>query len=142
MDTQISLFIATLKKHGSSTSKARLAVFKALLHQEPLTMAELVAKLHGIVDRASVYRNIELFESIGIVQRLQIGWKYKMELSDKFHDHHHHMSCRICGALFSIEGNSRIEQDIASIAQDQGFIIETHQLEIQGICSTCQRIVV
>src|ERR1700722_13846047 len=83
---------AALKSREYSLTAARQAVFSALLDKEPQTMQQLVAACPTI-DRASVYRTVSLFEQLGVVQRLQIGWKYKLELSDRFHHHHHHLTC-------------------------------------------------
>jgi len=138
MDTAKNLFISTLKKHKLSASKARLEVFNALLHQEPLAMSEIVTKLSGKVDRATVYRTIDILEKITVVQRLQIGWKYKIELTDSFHEHHHHIICQKCGTLVAIDGDSHIEQDISDLAKKFGFSITSHQLEIKGICKSCK----
>ncbi|MEK7152407.1 MAG: hypothetical protein AAB834_00535 [Patescibacteria group bacterium] len=71
-------FRKLLKEHGYSITQARTAVFDALLGQEPLSMQALVGRA-GQIDRASVYRAIALFERLHIVQRLNTGWKYKIE---------------------------------------------------------------
>ncbi len=84
---------------GHSLTRARLAVFRALQDKEPLAMAEVARACAGKADRASVYRAVALFEELGIVKRLQIGWKYKLELSDAFHHHHHHLTCLKCGRV-------------------------------------------
>ena len=70
-----------------SNTAARTTVFAALLDNGPVTMAELIQLCERTIDRASVYRTVTLFESIGVVQRLQIGWKYRLELSDDFQHH-------------------------------------------------------
>lgn len=137
MTTAQQTLIDTLKKNSLSVTGARQLVFNSLLHQEPLTMAEVVLALQGKVDRASVYRCIDLYEKLGIVMRLTIGWKYKIELSGDYHEHHHHMSCLSCGTLVSIEGDSHIEDDIVNIAAKHNFIIARHQVEIQGYCRNC-----
>lgn len=126
-----------LRNAGYSTTTVRVAVFDALLNQEPMTMHSLINKLQADVDRASVYRTIDLFESLDIVQRLQIGWKYKVELSDAYHEHHHHISCRDCGNVTSIKGDSHIEKAIHDLAMMYGYSSTAHQLEIQGICKNC-----
>lgn len=128
-----------LKLAGYSTTVPRKLVFDALLHQDPMQMSDIVHKLIGHVDRASVYRTIDLFESLNIVQRLHSGWKYKIELTDTFHDHHHHISCQLCGKVVDIQGDSYIENDIAQLAVTYGFKPISHQLEILGICKTCSQ---
>lgn len=103
MSWQIEAFKSLLKQNGQSVTRARLTVFKALLGQEPMGMTSLAGRTEDI-DRASVYRAVELFERLGIVQRLNTGWKYKLELSDKFNDHHHHLACFMA---FLTSGRSR-----------------------------------
>lgn len=126
-----------LRAHGQSVTKARQTVFGALQGKEPQTMSEVVSACHEI-DRASVYRTISLFESLGIVRRLQIGWKYKLELTDAFHHHHHHLSCVECGGLVSLSEDVGIENRLRQLAIQHGYTMEDHQLEIQGVCKQCQ----
>lgn len=124
---------------GYSITKARELVFVALEGQEPLSMAELVKRVDKNVDRASVYRTIKLFERLGIIQKLQIGWKYKLELSDEFHDHHHHIACIKCGSIVAVEENPQLEAAITILAKQSGFSVLTHQFELRGICKDCQQ---
>lgn len=126
-----------LRKHNQSVTQARQTVFAALQDKEPQTMSEVVVACPSI-DRASVYRTISLFESLSIVRRLQIGWKYKLELTDAFHHHHHHLSCMRCGAIVSLPENPRIETWLRQLATENGYAMEDHQLEIQGVCSRCK----
>jgi Fur family ferric uptake transcriptional regulator len=135
MQSAVERFKVLLKSHGQSLTSARMAVFSALLGQEPLAMHDLVARVPDI-DRASVYRAVALFERLGIVQRLNTGWKYKLELSDKFADHHHHMTCTQCGTTIAINENE-LEELLGRLAATYGFMPTGHQLEIQGLCRVC-----
>lgn len=130
-------FKAMLKKGGQSVTRARLAVFRALSGQEPMSMNELVARTTG-TDRASVYRAVELFERLGIVQRLNTGWKYKLELTDKFAAHHHHLTCVNCGRTMAMN-ESELESIIEELAAEHHFKPSAHQIEIQGLCESCNR---
>lgn len=127
----------TLKAHGQSVTACRQQVFAALSGQEPLSMVELVRRCPD-TNRASVYRTVALYEKLGIVLRLQTGWKYKLELSDRFHDHHHHATCLECGVSLVIPEDSALEQQFHELSNVMGFTMERHQLEIQGYCSKCQ----
>lgn len=129
----------TLKLHGQSLTTQRQTVFAALQGQEPMTMHELVS-LCTDVDRASVYRTVALFEKLGIVERLQSGWKYKLELSDAFHEHHHHATCLLCGLSFVVPEDSAIEEHLQRLASNINFQLERHQLELQGYCQACQEL--
>lgn len=132
----IESFKSLLKTSGRSVTKPRLAVFRALLGQEPLSMHQLVGKARG-VDRASVYRAVDLFKSLGIVQRLNTGWKYKLELTDKFAEHHHHLTCTNCGRTIAMN-ETELEQLIHRLAGAHNFVPSAHQIEIQGLCQNCK----
>ena len=126
-----------LKRHGYSLTVQRQIVFAALQEQEPQTMHELVRRCNAI-DRASVYRAIALFEQLGIVQRLQLGWKYKLELTDAFAHHHHHFSCVRCGSVQALPEDAVLEKRLATLARAQGVVAQDHQVEIRGLCERCK----
>lgn len=129
---------ALLKKNGASLTKPRQVVFDLLLNQEPQSMQVIVKRAEGKVDRATVYRTTELFERLGIVHRLNIGWKYKIELSDVFSEHHHHFYCTNCGRTYSLPANPMLETMINSVVSRDGFSPRGHQLEVYGLCANCQ----
>ncbi len=139
MRSETELFINVLKNNGKSLTKTRELVFEALLNKEPQTVGDLYASLRGQLDRASLYRSLELFENLGIVQRLQIGWKYKIELSDTYNPHHHHITCTSCRVTIPTREDPSIETSIEFLAHEYGFSNANHQLEIRGICSNCQK---
>ncbi|HET7827883.1 MAG TPA: Fur family transcriptional regulator [Candidatus Saccharimonadales bacterium] len=128
-----------LKANSASLTKPRKLVFDLLLNQEPQTMQVLTQRAKGKIDRATVYRIIELFERLGIVHRLNIGWKYKIELSDVFTGHHHHMYCTNCGRMFDLPDNPMLETMIDSVASKTDFSPRGHQLEIYGLCASCAK---
>lgn len=139
MSSTSDAFEKHLKNAGYSLTSARKKVFGGLESHEPQTVNELVKRLVGQVDRASVYRTIALFEKLGVVQRLQMGWKYKLELSDLFNYHHHHITCSSCGKIVPLREDVLLESAIDSVAQEYGFTTVRHQLEIQGICKDCNK---
>lgn len=134
---QIEKFKRVLTEAGQSVTKARMCTFKLLIHDKPQSMKQLIERAAGEVDRVSIYRNIELFERLGIVKKVYIGWKYKVELSDMFTSHHHHLLCLGCGRVIDIEDEQHIESFIQSVANEQGFTVRSHQFEIEGYCQTC-----
>jgi Fur family ferric uptake transcriptional regulator len=128
----------TLKQHGYSLTAARQAVFECLLDSEPRTVHDVIEACTGVADRASVYRTVSLFEELGIVHRLQLGWKYKLELSDDFSHHHHHLTCTACGNVIPLPEDIMLEAHLRRVAQQRGFDPLSHQLEIRGTCADCQ----
>ena len=136
MSSPLQQMKTTLKSRGFSITKPRSQVFAALLGNENLTMHQLVA-LCPTIDRATIYRTIELFEELGVVKRLQIGWKYRLELADSFVHHHHHMTCNGCGVVIALEEDNELERRLLSLADGLGFTAQDHQLEIRGLCRAC-----
>lgn len=133
-------FATILKQAGASLTGSRKHVFQALLTRHPVAMADLVELCKTHADRASVYRTIDLFEKLGIVQRVHVGWKYQLELGEAFNDHHHHATCRQCGAVISLHESPQLETVLNQIGEAHKFVIEHHQVEITGLCRTCNAI--
>ncbi len=137
MSATLDIFKRHLQQNGYSVTIVRTKIFEALEQKEPQTMTEIIASLTD-VDRASVYRTINLFEKLQIIHRLQMGWKYKLELSDQFHYHHHHISCSKCARVIPLKEDVAIEQALDRIAAEYNFQSLAHQIEISGICAKCR----
>ncbi|MHB1865654.1 MAG: Fur family transcriptional regulator [Candidatus Saccharimonadales bacterium] len=126
-----------LSDNGYSLTKARRVLFKLLKASEPQTVQQIQIKARGLENRVSVYRNLELFEKLGIVRRIYIGWKYKYELSDRFMAHHHHLTCLNCGMTVDIKDEKHIDDFISGVTSNFHFKPIRHQFEIEGICQNC-----
>lgn len=138
MDTAMKLFVSILRKNRQSITDQRLNIFKILATQESLTMATILSKAPDI-DRSSIYRTIALFEQLGIVDRLHFGFKHRFELSDKFRQHHHHLHCQKCGQIQPIKHDNQLEEAIATVAKQAGFLPTSHVIEVNGICINCRK---
>lgn len=134
---ELELFKKMLANGKASYTKSRELVFVALNSPEPQSMNQLLERLKGKVDKTSVYRSVELFEELGLIRRVNIGWKYKLELSDQFLDHHHHLNCLSCGKSIDIQDETHIDQFIDKISSKHNFLAKGHHFEIDGYCSDC-----
>ncbi len=131
-------FRQILTDNGYRITSARIKTFDLLLSDEPQSINQILTKANSSVDRVSIYRNVVLFEHLGIVNRIYIGWKYKLELSDDFMDHHHHLVCLKCHKVIDIGDEKHIDKFIRSIAKKSGFTPRKHIFEIDGYCADCQ----
>lgn len=125
-----------LQQHGQSLTTGRQMLVNILWEQEPMSISQILDKVGGKQDPASLYRTIKLFEKIGIVHKVTIGWKYKLELTGPFSAHHHHLSCLGCHEVIAI-ADHRIEKQLKNIAKQYHFVLQQHQLEVQGYCQGC-----
>lgn len=136
-DIEFLRFKKLLKNNGNFVTAPRMRMFGLLQHHPAVTVKKLM-KLVEKHDRSTVYRNIDLFEKLGIINRLRLGWQTKIELSDVFKHHHHHMSCVKCGKVIALRNHPAIEKEIGNLSKRAGFQPMDHQLEIRGLCKTCQ----
>lgn len=135
---ELNQFKDLLRDNGNFVTMPRLRLFGNLQSHPALTMKELI-KLTSKHDQVTVYRNIDLFEKLGVINRIRLGWNTKIELSDIFQHHHHHMSCVQCGKVWTLPEDPLIEKQIAELTRSKMFKAYDHQLEIRGVCSGCQK---
>lgn len=127
-----------LTDHGYKITSARKRVYTVLANAtQPLTSAEMINMAKDI-DKVSVYRTIELFDSLGITHRTWNGFKSKIELSDPFSPHHHHFTCRKCASVISFKSKA-IEETLTAIEKTMNLSIHSHLVELTGICGNCKK---
>lgn len=135
MDDAASKYVLILKQNGLSVTRPRKLVFEALYSFGLQTMRQLIDRCN-VSDRASIYRTVKLLESIEVVNRIPQGFKYKVELSEIFLPHHHHIACLKCGKSSDLE-QTQLEHLLESMAKTEGFKLISHKVELQGHCPRC-----
>ncbi|MEM7355222.1 MAG: transcriptional repressor [Acidobacteriota bacterium] len=97
--------------------------------QEILDLALETAPGLGI---ATVYRTVKKFLRDGVIQPVELpGAPNRYELTGL--DHHHHFCCRACDKVFDVDGCP----DRVSELAPEGFQLESHEVVLYGVCSTC-----
>lgn len=84
---------------------------------------------------ATVYRTLELFSTLAVVQKLDLGdgcQRYEL-----YSLHHHHLVCTACGKVIKIKGSLADTLDTAMNAMTD-FSILDYRLYIYGYCKDCQ----
>ena len=137
MTLEQNSFQNLLKSRGHFVTKPREHLFMTLQKHPEITVKHLISLLDE-QDQATVYRNILLFEELGIINRLRLGWHSKLELSDLFHEHHHHATCTVCGKVYALGEDPEIERNLQQLAARNNFTLESHTLEIRGRCPACR----
>lgn len=101
----------------------------------PLRIEEILragrAKVPAL-NQATVYRNVKILAEEGWLLKFihpTLGTLY--ERAGK--EHHHHFHCRICNQILEIQGCVFNEEQ----AMPEGFIAESHEIFLSGICSSC-----
>lgn len=138
MENSLAKLKQTLKESKASSTKARRDIFLCLLNLGPLSVGQLARKVPPEIDRATVYRTVELFEKLGVVNRIWHGFKNQVELSEIFTPHHHHALCQSCGRTIDIT-SSELESVLAGLGKKHKFLTISHSVELLGYCENCQK---
>jgi len=107
-------------------------------HLTPEGLHHLIQEKHPDLNTgiATVYRTLSLLEDSEMVTSLSFGAQgKKYELGAK--DHHDHIICTKCGSISEFV-DEEIELRQKKIAQELGFAMQEHSMQIYGICKTCQ----
>lgn len=88
------------------------------------------------VTRATVFRSLEVLTELGLVERLDLPTGDHAFVACE-PAHHHHIVCSSCGRSTEVEDNG-LEAVAAAIGRQSGYRVETHRLELFGLCPDCR----
>jgi Fur family ferric uptake transcriptional regulator len=124
-------------------SHPRLLVYQELFNAiSPLSPQELY---HGLrkkqkrIGLTSIYRSLDLFESLGMVFKIMSGSKMRYKLCE-LENHHHHIICKTCGHVVELNFCD-ISQWSRKVMESTGYQVTDHQLSFYGLCKECQRLI-
>jgi Fur family ferric uptake transcriptional regulator len=137
-DAEFQKFKKLLQQNNYFVTTPRMRLF-GLLQKHPALTFKKLGQYENQHDLVTLYRNIDLFEKLGIVHKVRLGWQTHIELTDAFHVHHHHATCLKCGKTIDINEPLGMHKLVTELETQHGFKTSSHELEIQGICSTCQK---
>jgi Fur family ferric uptake transcriptional regulator len=87
------------------------------------------------VGRATVFRALELFEELGLVERLDLpNGEHAYVVCEPAH--HHHVICRRCGRGTEVE-DCGIDAVAREIEARTGYVVDSHRIELFGLCPDC-----
>ena len=92
--------------------------------------------------QSSAYRNLVVLEEVGIVTRIVTNDDFaRYELAEHLTHHHHHLICSSCGDVtdFALDDKAEagLDKALHKIADEVGFTVEAHRLDLVGTCSNC-----
>jgi Fur family ferric uptake transcriptional regulator len=127
-----------LSSSGLKTTRQRRAIFDAFAAaNRHVSLDELLAAVQEqlpSVGYATVYRTMKLFVDSGVASERQFGdgqARYEAVFDEE--EHHDHVICINCGAIFEFE-DDEIERRQAAVAERFGLRIVRHRLDIWGEC--------
>jgi Fe2+ or Zn2+ uptake regulation protein len=88
--------------------------------------------------RATIFRSLDVLTDLGLVERLDLpSGDHAFVACEPAH--HHHVVCSSCGQAVGVPvPDQRIEAVADEIGRATGYRIDTHRLELFGLCPDCQ----
>jgi Fur family ferric uptake transcriptional regulator len=132
--------VQALDAGGYRLTAPRLAVADLITELDGhFTAAELESAARDRrlgISRATLFRALDLLTELGVVERLDLPTGEHAYVPCG-RAHHHHVICARCGRSADVE-DSGVAEAVAEIARRSGYRIDSHRLELFGLCRHCQ----
>ena len=125
-----------LREAGFRDTASRRAVVTAAVRLQRFTAADIVDELRAEgIGRATVFRTLELLTTLGLLDQLHTDHRHPYTVCSP--RHHHHLVCSACSQVTEVTLPS-VERAVRLLAEQAGYRLEGHLLEITGLCAACQ----
>ena len=131
--------VSALAGAGYRLTAPRRAVADLIAgHDGHFTASDLAAAARDRrlgLSRATLFRVLDLLIELGVVERLDLpsGEHAYVPCATT---HHHHAVCSRCGRTAEVD-DSGLAVAVREIERQSGFRIDTHRLELFGLCRHC-----
>ncbi len=132
---------SVLKNKGMKYTEQRALILQLLMkldeHLNAEELYEVVKKEHPEqnIGIATVYRTLNFLEEVNLISSISFGKEGKKYESNDT-EHHDHIICTSCGKIVEFF-DEEIEKRQESIAEQKGFMITDHNMQLYGLCETC-----
>jgi Fur family ferric uptake transcriptional regulator len=131
--------VAALDRAGYRLTEPRRALADLIADQTGhFTAAGLVTAARSRrmgVGRATVFRTLEVLVELGVIERLDLPNGEHAYVGCE-PTHHHHVVCSRCGRTSEIR-DADLKRVVLRVAQQTGYRVDDHRLELFGLCPGC-----
>jgi len=132
-------WLAMFAGSGYRVTAKNRAIVEAILNSDKaldaVDLFEIVRKEYPGLGLVTVYRTIQKLEELGLVNHLHQENDCNMVLRAA-RGHEHLLICSRCGKIVYFSGDD-LNKLTEQIAGKTGFTIQSHWLQLFGLCSTC-----
>jgi Fur family transcriptional regulator, ferric uptake regulator len=136
----IGLLRNVFREKKLSLSHPRLLIYQELSNAlSPLSPSEIyqsLLKKKKKIGLTSIYRSLELFESLGMVFKIVNGSTVRYKLCE-LENHHHHIVCKACGNVVELNFCD-ISDWSKKVTESTGYEVVDHELNFYGFCEACR----
>jgi Fur family transcriptional regulator, peroxide stress response regulator len=137
VEEELTELIPFLKERGLRITPQRTLILQTILSLKGHPTVEDIHRKLPYISLATIYNNVKLFVSLRILKELPYGnGLSKYELANQ--PNHYHILCESCGEIidFKFPPLKELEHVACKLTQ---FKIHSHQMEVYGLCTTCQK---
>ena len=122
-------------KHFRKRSAILSCVRGTTVHPSAEMVHEMLQQEHPDISLATVYRNLSLFKTQGLIQSL--GMIHGIERFDADTRPHVHFVCNCCSAIMDLHQMDAPQRLCSEAAQHIGGQVDSCQLMFFGTCRDC-----
>ena len=135
---------------GSRLTMPRESILQILSDtSEHLSAEDIYLKalrVNPSIGLTTVYRTLDLFHQIGIVQRFDFGdgkARYELTNNPQKKEHHHHLICMRCKKIIDYSNFIKEELELMNktekeLSKKHHFHIMHHVIDFYGLCGKCK----
>ena len=134
----MEILVHSLKSNNFKITPQRIAIYREIYHSKEHPNAETIYKRlepnYPTISLATVYKSLELFADLNIIQIIDIGGssvRYDSNTSK-----HSHIICNICKKIEDLD-NQTFQHLSSEVEAITNYKIENQQLCFYGICPSC-----
>ncbi len=140
-----------LTDSGFRLTKPRRSILKTLSRtREHLSAEDIyreVSRDYPAIGLTTVYRTLELFVRMGMVQKYEFGdgrSRYEIVVdTPRVDEHHHHLICTKCHRVIDYTDFIEQEKDLLKETEEglsrlYNFEIRSHTIAFYGLCENCR----
>lgn len=139
--TEADRWLTLLEENGGRVTAPRRAIVNLLVNaiyaMDPAEIYNVVRKESPKVGLVTVYRTLDLLARMGLVERIHRKDGCHMILRSA-QGHEHAVLCTVCGRAEYISGED-LSGWMERVSLESGFKIQSHWLQLQGLCEDCQK---
>lgn len=139
--TELERWTTLVEENGGRLTAPRRAIVDLLVHarcaMDALEIYGIVRTKNPRVGLVTVYRTLDLLTRLGLVERIHRSDGCHMVLRAA-RGHEHVVLCTSCGRAEYLPGED-LSGWIEKVSVKSGFQIQSHWLQLQGLCEDCQQ---
>ena len=132
-------FAAQLHARGSRLTPQRQLILEVVQqaddHITPEEVYEAVHRRNPAISRATIYRTLDFLCELRLIHALRWGGQMYYEITGE--EPHHHLVCRICGAMLDCE-HELLQTLFEAVEKKHRFTIDMEHVALFGLCPHCR----